>query len=48
MQVIPGDCGCEGRKEVMFLSGGASGMDVALLLGIPLGLVVYLWLKNRA
>lgn len=41
------DCGCESRKEVMFLHGGASGMDVALLLGIPLGVVIYLWLRSH-
>lgn len=40
------DCGCDQRKEIMFLHGGASGMDVAILLGVPLGLLIFLWLRK--
>lgn len=37
-------CGCDKRKETMFLDGGAGALEIALLLGVPLGLVIYLWL----
>lgn len=46
LRLVP-DCGCEARKEVIFLHGGASSMDVAVLLGVPVGFLIYLFLKGR-
>jgi hypothetical protein len=42
------DCGCDNRKDVIFLHGGASGLDVAIILGVPVGILVYLWLKRKS
>lgn len=29
----------------MFQEGGAGALDIAVLLGVPLGVVIYLWLR---
>lgn len=29
----------------MFMEGNASALEVAVLLGVPLGVLVYLWLR---